>query len=90
MMVSTRGADALIFTAGVGENAPVIRSETCAGLGWLGVNIDETINAETVGADRELSAPGAVVRTLVIHAREDLEIAKECREAMRIIAERRT
>jgi acetate kinase len=83
MMAATQGADALIFTAGVGENAPPIRSETCAGLGWLAVQIDEAANSAVTGSDGEISAPGAAVRTLVVLAREDLQIAGECRQALR-------
>jgi acetate kinase len=83
MMAATQGADALIFTAGVGENAPPIRSETCAGLGWLAVQIDEAANSAVMGTDGEISAPGAAVRTLVVLAREDLQIAGECRRALR-------
>jgi acetate kinase len=83
MMAATQGADALIFTAGVGENAPPIRSETCAGLKWLGVQIDEAANLAVIGSDGEISAPAAAVRSLVIHAREDLQIARECRQALR-------
>jgi acetate kinase len=83
MMGATQGADALIFTAGVGENSPEIRFETCADLRWLGVKIDEAANAALTGTDGEISRPGAPVRTLVIHAREDLQIARECRRMLR-------
>jgi acetate kinase len=83
MMGATQGTDALIFTAGVGENSPEIRSEACAGLRWLAVQIDEAANAAVISADSDISAPGGAVRTLVIHAREDLEIAGECRRALR-------
>jgi acetate kinase len=79
MMAACRGAAALIFTGGVGENAAAIRSETCAGLSWLGIHIDESANAAVEGSDCEVSLPGAAIRTLVVHAREDLQIAAECR-----------
>jgi acetate kinase len=82
MMAAIEGADALVFTAGVGENAPDIRAETSSGLRWLGVEIDAAANARVIGTDGEISAPGAVVRSLVIHAREDLEIVGECRRAL--------
>jgi acetate kinase len=82
MMAACRGSEALIFTGGVGENAPVIRSEACAGLGWLGVRLDEAANAAVNGTDRDVSAPAAALRTLVVHAREDLQIAAECRRAL--------
>jgi acetate kinase len=88
MMTATQGADAVIFTAGVGENAPAIRSEACAGLQWLGVRIDENTNASLTGAEGDISAPGVAVRILVIHAREDLQIASECRRALQEAAAR--
>jgi acetate kinase len=81
-MAATRGADALVFTAGVGENAPAIRSETCAALLWLGVQIDEVANHRVIGVDGDISAPEAGVRALVVHAREDLQIASECRRML--------
>jgi acetate kinase len=89
MMAASRGADALVFTGGVGENAPAIRSETCDGLDWLGVELDEGRNATAGGDDGDLSTPRAAVRTLVVHAREDLEIAEQCRLAVRPPAEGR-
>ena len=82
MAAATRGAETLIFTGGVGENSAVIRSETAAAMAWLGVAIDERRNAAVTAEDADITAPGATVRTLVIHAREDLEIAGECRQLL--------
>ena len=82
MMAACRGADALIFTGGIGENAAEIRSETCAGLRWLGAHIDGSANAAVDGSDGDVSSPEAAIRTLVVHAREDLQIAAECRRAL--------
>jgi acetate kinase len=82
MAAAARGADVLVFTGGVGENSAVIRSETAAALAWLGVAIDERRNAAVTAEDVDITAPGAPVRTLVIHAREDLEIAGECRQLL--------
>ncbi|MGI8904439.1 MAG: acetate/propionate family kinase [Solirubrobacteraceae bacterium] len=82
MTAATQGTDALIFTGGVGERSPPIRAEACAGLGWLGVNLDDHANAAVGHADAEISAPGASVRALVVHAREDLQIAHECRQLL--------
>lgn len=82
MMAASRGADAIIFTGGIGENSAAIRSETCAGLEWLGIRIDDSANAAVAGMDCDVSAPGAAIRTLVVHAREDLQIAAECRKAL--------
>jgi acetate kinase len=82
MMASLGGADALVFTGGVGENSADIRAETCAGLGFLGVRLDQNANAAMGSADCEASGVGSDVRILVVHAREDLQIANECRRAL--------
>jgi acetate kinase len=82
MTAATAGTDALIFTGGVGEGSGAIRAETCAELGWLGVTLDQEANDAVEGSDTEISAPGSSVRTLVVHAREDLQIAHECRQLL--------
>ena len=76
------GIDALLFTGGVGERSPAIRAMAAGGLGFLGVAIDAGRNEADGPADREITAPGASVRTLVVVAREDLEIAHEVREVL--------
>jgi acetate kinase len=85
MVAALGGLDVLVFTGGVGENAPAIRERTAADLGYLGVAVDAAANATTRG-DGEISASGAAVRTLVIAAREDLEIAREVRSVLGIAA----
>lgn len=82
MSAATAGTDAIIFTGGVGENSAPVRAETCARLKWLGVHIDEAANNTVTDADRDISLPEATTRTLVIHCREDLQIAIECRRAL--------
>lgn len=82
MSAALGGLDVLVFTAGVGENAPAVRREAVAGLGYLGLAIDERGNDAATG-DADISAEGASVRTLVISAREDLEIADEVRAVLR-------
>lgn len=82
MAAAMGGLDALAFTGGVGEHAPSIRAGTCRALAWAGVAIDEDRNAAAGDDDVELSAPGAAVRTLVIHAREELVVADACRRLM--------
>ena len=78
MAASIGGIDALVFTGGVGERAPVVRSRAADGLDFLGVALDPTRNDD--GAeDREITAPGSAVRTFVMVAREDLQIAHEVR-----------
>jgi acetate kinase len=72
------GLDALAFTGGVGEHAAPVRARTAAGLGFLGVELDAEANARAT-ADAEIGAAGAPARTLVVTAREDLEVAGQVR-----------
>jgi acetate kinase len=81
MAAAMNGLDALVFTGGVGEHAPVIRALAAEGLGFLGVRLDEGRNTSGSG-DREIGPSESGVRTLVIEAREDLEIARQVREVM--------
>ena len=81
MAAAMGGVDALVFTGGVGENAAEIRSRAMDGLGFLGVGVDAGRNASGTG-DREIGRPDAPVRSLVIGAREDIEIARQVRAAL--------
>lgn len=81
MAAAMDGLDVLVFTGGVGENAAVIRQRAADGLGFLGVALDVDANARAV-PDVDVSAPDARVRTLVVRAREDLEIAREVRAVL--------
>jgi acetate kinase len=81
MAAAMDGLDAVVFTGGVGERASEIRSGAAHGLGFLGVAIDPDADRAAV-ADVEVSAPRASVRTLVIRAREDLEMAREVRAVL--------
>ena len=78
MAAALGGLDALTFTGGVGENAALVRQRAAAGLGFLGVTVDQEPNNRGSG-DRDIAEPGARVRVLVIAAREDLEIARAVR-----------
>ena len=85
MAAAMDGLDVLVFTGGVGENSPEIRARAAAGLAFLGVAVDESRNPpgkEARGDDWEITAPGAAVRTFVIAAREDKQIAAEVRSAL--------
>jgi len=87
MAAAAEGLDVLVFTGGVGENAPEVRRRAGERLAWLGVGIDADADADAGDSgngagDRDLSAAGATVRTLVVAAREDLEIAKEVRRVL--------
>ncbi len=86
MAAAMGGLDVLVFTGGVGENSPEIRSRAAAGLGFLGAVVDESANGlgndARGGEDWEITAPGAAVRTFVIAAREDKQIAGEVRSLL--------
>jgi len=71
------GIDALVFTAGVGENSPEVRAEACKGLEFLGLKLDSKKNARP-SLDQDISTADSSVRVLVIRAEEDWAIAKEC------------
>jgi acetate kinase len=78
MAASLGGVDALVFTGGVGEHDAVLRRDVVARLGFLGLGVDELLNAEASG-DADVSASGAPSSTLVVTAREDLEIERQVR-----------
>jgi acetate kinase len=70
------GVDALVFTAGVGENAAALREEVCRGLSFLGLSLDPERN-RTRRPDADVSADASPGRILILHTREDLFIAEE-------------
>jgi acetate kinase len=78
MAAAIGGLEALVFTGGVGERAPAVRAQAAAGLGFLGVDVDAAAN-EAASGDAEITGNGAQARTLVVAAREDLEIARQVR-----------
>ena len=78
MAAAMGGLDVLVFTGGVGENAPAVRAAAVGGLRFLGVEIGPTLNA-SLGADTDITAPGSSVSTLVIKSHEDVEVAREVR-----------
>jgi acetate kinase len=73
------GADAIVFTAGVGGNAPAVRSTALAGLEALGITVDPDRNAR---GDEVISPPGSPVAVCVIPTNEELEIATQAREVL--------
>jgi acetate kinase len=71
------GMDALVFTAGVGENSPDVRAAACSGLEFLEVRLVAETNARP-SLDQDISTAGSRVHVLVIRAEEDWAIAAEC------------
>ncbi len=81
MTAALNGIDVLVFTGGVGEGSSSIRQRTAAGLSFLGVGLDDDRNAR-VAPDGEISSRAETVRTFVVRAREDLQIASEVASAL--------
>ncbi|MEG4280820.1 acetate kinase [Microcoleus sp. MON1_C1] len=77
MLASLGGLDALIFTAGVGENSAVVRSAACEAFGFMGLKLDGEKNQQSP-VDEDIAAVDSAVRILIIHTQEDWEIAREC------------
>ena len=75
------GLNTLVFTAGIGENSPVVRQKVCDGLAFLGSTIDNTANTQAVrGAERVISPPDAPVSVLVVPTNEEKMIALDTAE----------
>ena len=77
MAAAMGGLDALVFTGGVGEHAPAVRSRAAGGLAFLGVALDGP--PTTPPARTPTSAPRGGGRAFVVTAREDLEMARQVR-----------
>jgi len=77
MVASLGGLDALVFTAGIGENSPLVREAACRDFEFLGLRIDPQKNAQSP-LDQDISTGDSAVRVVVVAAREDWEIAREC------------
>jgi acetate kinase len=77
MVAVLGGVDAVIFTAGVGENSPEVRAATCENLGYLRLKLDPEKNL-SFSFDQDIGAADSSVRVLVIRAQEDWAIATEC------------
>jgi len=80
------GMDALVFTAGVGENSAEVRAAACGTLEFLGLKVDNEKNAQP-SLDADISSANSRVRVLVIRAEEDWAIATECWKLVHAAAE---
>ena len=76
------GLDAIVFTAGVGENAMDIRERVCSNMQYLGINLDKEKNEKVSGNIREINTKDSPVKILVISTNEELEIVKQCYELL--------
>ncbi|PKR82213.1 acetate kinase [Brumimicrobium salinarum] len=71
------GLDAIVFTAGIGENSVIIRELVCEELEYLGIHLDKKANSKRVDELREINTENAKVKALVIPTNEEIEIAKQ-------------
>jgi acetate kinase len=76
--VALGGLDAVVFTAGIGENSALVRRLVCARIGHLGVELDEAAN-DSAKPNAEIAHAGSAVRVVVLGAREDLVAARAAR-----------
>jgi acetate kinase len=79
MAAALGGLDAIVFTAGVGENSAPVRAAICGRLGFLGVELDPAAN-ELARPDADIASAASPVRVVVLRAREELVIARAVRE----------
>jgi acetate kinase len=73
---SMNGVDAIVFTAGIGENTPSVRDAVCRNLEYLGVKIDPELNNRR-GEDLEISTPDSKVKVFVVGTDEEVVIARD-------------
>ena len=76
-LASMGGADAVVFTGGIGENSPDVRARICAGLEWAGLRLDATKNQRTLGSEGEISIDDSKLLAYVIPTDEELLIARD-------------
>ena len=79
--------DAVVFTAGIGENDADVRARVCAGLGVFGVELDGARNTARSRETRTISADGSAVAVLVVPTNEELEIAEQALAVVREAAD---
>jgi acetate kinase len=80
MIAVLGGLDALVFTAGIGENSADVRAAACDALAFAGVHLDAAKNAQlgAQGVDADIAAADSRARVLVVKAQEDWAIARDC------------
>jgi acetate kinase len=80
-LATMNGADAICFSAGIGENGPEVREKVCKHLEFLGVKIDKKVNNKTIrGKEGLISTPDSTMKVFVIPTNEELVIARDtCR-----------
>lgn len=80
-LVELGGADAIVFTGGIGENSVRIREGVCRDLGWFGITLDPSANASGP-ADRVVSSPGSRVQVWTVPTNEEIVVARQARDLL--------
>lgn len=76
-LAALSGADAIVFTGGIGENSPDVRARICEGMEWAGLRLDAAKNQQTVGREGQISAEGSKLLAFAIPTDEELLIARD-------------
>jgi len=76
-LAAMNGADAVVFTGGIGENSPEVRKRICDGLQWIGIELDEELNRSNNGREGLISREGSRPSVYVIPTDEELLIARD-------------
>lgn len=76
LAAAMEGFDALVFTAGIGENDDIVRADVCKQLAWLGIEIDLEANAKRSGEPRKISTANSKIAVWIIPTNEEIMIAR--------------
>lgn len=76
-LASMGGADAVVFTGGIGENSPDVRGRICEGLEWVGLKIDKNRNEQALGREERITTDDSKLHAFVIPTDEELLIARD-------------
>ena len=76
-LAALQGADAVVFSGGIGEHLPFIRKEICGGMEWCGLVLDQTQNESAIGTEGRISAAEARIQVFVIPSDEEAVIARQ-------------
>jgi acetate kinase len=75
------GADAIVFSGGIGENCKLVRSGVCAGMEWAGIVLDESLN-ETARGEARISTASSKTQVWVVPTNEEIVVARQAAEAI--------
>jgi acetate kinase len=81
-LLQLNGADALVFTAGIGENQPGIRKAICANLDQVGIVLDDERNASIKNREAVISRPDSPVKVMVVPTNEEIVVAREVKRVI--------